>query len=54
MLGLVGCFMWHQLGLVASLSIGGRAYGVGLGTSGLSRWDSGEGLGALAIIAVLF
>ena len=54
MLGLVGCFMWHQLGLVASLSIGGRAYGAGLGTSGLSRWDSGEGLGALAIIAVLF
>ena len=45
MLGLVGCIVWHQLGLVASLSIGGLAYGAGLGTSGLSRWDSGEGLG---------
>ena len=45
MLGLVGCIVWHQLGWIASLSIGRRAYGAGLGTSGLSRWDSGEGLG---------
>ena len=45
MLGLDGCIVWHQLGLAASFSIGELAYGVGLGTSGLSWWASGEGLG---------